>query len=274
MHISCVVLAVAASVLSLAHAGSGPYIPRAIVLNACNAPRNQDRQVFSFKNGVIALAQTTADGLNLCVTAPVNVPGPMIAFPCLGNSPAQEFAIDQGKIVSTAYSGNPIVSVPAPVGGPYYIGIQATFNRPGTVSNASATFNLNFTGTNLGKLVHVSSGLCLDAGPMPNAHACLDPALRYTTGFCNQSLPISARVADLLGRLTVEEKVNLTGSGPWSDSCDTIDYGVPRLSIPPHQWLVETNSMIASSCYGQQCATSFPSGLNLAASFNRSLWMA
>jgi hypothetical protein len=50
--------------------------------------------------------------------------------------------------------------------------------------------------------------------------------------------------------------------------------GVPRLSIPSHQWLVETNSMIASSCYGNTCATSFPSALNLAASFNSSLWRA
>jgi len=69
--------------------------------------------------------------------------------------------------------------------------------------------------------------------------------------------------------------VALTGSGQWRNgmsSCDTIDPGVPRLGIPPKQWLVETNSMAASQCYGVLCATAFPSALNLAASGNRTLW--
>ncbi len=38
------------------------------------------------------------------------------------------------------------------------------------------------------------------------------------------------------------------------------------------RWLVETNSMAASQCYGTTCATSWPAALNLAASGNATLW--
>jgi beta-glucosidase-like glycosyl hydrolase len=58
------------------------------------------------------------------------------------------------------------------------------------------------------------------------------------------------------------------------DTCDTIDPGVPRLGVPPLEWLVEANSMAASQCYGDACATLFPSPANLAASFNASVWRA
>lgn len=94
-----------------------------------------------------------------------------------------------------------------------------------------------------GSYTHTASGLCLDAGPLPNSHACLTPATRGLP-FCNASLPTPARVTDLLGRLTAAEKIALTGSRPSSDTCDTVDAGIPRLDVPPMQWLVETNSMV------------------------------
>ena len=122
--------------------------------------------------------------------------------------------------------------------------------------------------------MHAPSGLCLDLGRLPWGHGCLDPAQRALP-YCAPALPLADRVADLVGRLTVPEKAALTGSGLWTtgeSSCDTIDPGVPRLGIPPKQWLVETNSMAASQCYGPACATAFPAALNLAASGNRTLW--
>lgn len=60
----------------------------------------------------------------------------------------------------------------------------------------------------------------------------------------------------------------------FADSCDTMDPGVPRLGVPQHEWLVETNSMVASACNGAQCATLFPSAATMGATFNRSLWRA
>ena len=114
----------------------------------------------------------------------------------------------------------------------------------------------------------------MDAGGVPTAHACLTTELR-TLPFCIPTLSIPVRVADLLGRMSLAEKIALTGSGQFPSTCDTMDPGVERLGIPPHQWLVETNSMAASACFNDTtCATSFPSAQNLAASFNRSVWRA
>jgi beta-D-xylosidase 4 len=57
------------------------------------------------------------------------------------------------------------------------------------------------------------------------------------------------------------------------------DAGAPRLGIPSLNGLIETNSGVASSCYvdaggASYCPTIFGAPLNLAASFNRSLWFA
>jgi beta-D-xylosidase 4 len=160
--------------------------------------------------------------------------------------------------------------VATPVG--YYAGYALSLSQNSTDSSA---FVLDTTGypAGAGTLVHAQTGLCLDGGPIPNSHGCLDPVARALP-YCNADLPggITARVADLLSRMTLAEKIALTGSGNWADSCDTKDPGVQRLDIPAHQWLVETNSMIASHCYGPRCATAFPSALNLAASFNRTVW--
>lgn len=70
------------------------------------------------------------------------------------------------------------------------------------------------------------------------------------------------------------------GSRNHTDGCSVIDAGVPRLGIPPMVMLVEINSGVSSSCYVDQstnqtrCPTIFPSPLNLAATFNRTVWRA
>jgi hypothetical protein len=123
----------------------------------------------------------------------------------------------------------------------YYWGMAAE-----TAAAASPDSAFTFTATNgsaVGYYTHTASGLCLDAGPLPNSQACTTPATRALP-FCNASLPLGERLADLVGRLTVPEMVALTGSRPSSDTCDTVDPGIPRLGVPPMQ---------ASSCPGVHC---------------------
>jgi beta-glucosidase len=76
--------------------------------------------------------------------------------------------------------------------------------------------------------------------------------------FRNHEIPINARVNDLLGRLTLEEKVSLLGYN---------SKAVPRLGIPAYNWWNEGLHGVARA--GK--ATVFPQAIALAASFNDDL---
>lgn len=90
--------------------------------------------------------------------------------------------------------------------------------------------------------------------------------------FCKTSLPIRARVSDLIGRLTLKEKVQQLVSK---------SAGVPRLGIPSYEWWSEALHGVSNIGPGTQfaagsvpAATSFPQVILTAASFNTSLWEA
>lgn len=268
---------------ALVHAASGLCVSAGVtplagppaVLRACDEWR-APWQVVSWSavaGGVSLVTPDLRTGATICLTASA-VPGVALASSPCGASqplaPTQAFAIDGltgGHITSGAAPG---VVAPASLA-PYYVGLRTGLAVGG--ADASNAWTVNGTAA-AGRLVHVASGLCLDLGRLPWSHGCLDP-LQRTLPYCNPALPVPTRVEDLVARLSLSEKVALTGSGLWSDgtsSCDTVDPGVPRLQIEPKQWLVEANSMAASQCYGATCATAFPSALNLAASGNRSVW--
>ena len=271
---------------TLVHSASGLCVDAAsppatgsldVVLNACSdAPAVAQRQVFVLAaNGApdfIALATPSISGAALCLTAGAGagVVAAACAPPGGGAAPqSQSFVLDaQGHLV-TGFA--PLVADAGP-DAPYYRGAATALSA----ASAASVFSLNSSGhaAGTGRLVHAASGLCLDAGGVPTSHGCLDRAARALP-FCDNTRPIADRVADLVSRLTLAEKIGLTGADLKKDgSCDTKDPGVPRLGVPPMQWLVETNSMAASACYNGSCATSFPSAQNLAASFNRTVFNA
>jgi len=94
---------------------------------------------------------------------------------------------------------------------------------------------------------------CQPAGPAR-------PAAPAPAGFAfrNPALPVDARVADLLGRLTLEEKVGqMMNSAP----------AIPRLGIPAYDWWSEALHGVANN--GR--ATVFPQAIGLAATWDVSL---
>jgi xylan 1,4-beta-xylosidase len=269
--------------------GGQPLTPVALMPCAADGSGLELPQLFTLAGGSLAGAAPTPYNATLCVTAGGNgadgvtatlgAPCPPAGVPLPAS---QTFVLNatSGQIVAGVGGGSTWVlaavssAAPWPGGAVYYGGQPVTLARAaGGGPAADAAFTAQAAPGGASRLVHAASGLCLHSGPLPNSHGCLDPSVRGLP-FCNPSLPLASRVGDLLGRLSVAEKVALTGSGDWpsGDACDTIDPGVPRLGVPPLQWLVETNSMAASQCYGATCATAFPAALNLAASFNRSLW--
>ncbi|PIA26429.1 hypothetical protein AQUCO_09300018v1, partial [Aquilegia coerulea] len=89
--------------------------------------------------------------------------------------------------------------------------------------------------------------------------------------FCDKSLPYQVRAKDLVGRLTLDEKIAQLG-----DKAE----GVKRLHIPAYNWRSEALHGVSDVGFGThfddtiRAATSFPTVLLTAASFNETLWKA
>lgn len=87
--------------------------------------------------------------------------------------------------------------------------------------------------------------------------------------FCRTDLPIRQRAKDLVGRLTLDEKV--------SQLVNTVP-GIPRLGIPAYEWWSEALHGVADAGLGISLsgtvngATSFPQVILTAASFDVHLW--
>ncbi|KAK9161716.1 hypothetical protein Syun_008057 [Stephania yunnanensis] len=87
--------------------------------------------------------------------------------------------------------------------------------------------------------------------------------------FCRSSVPIAVRVRDLIGRLTLQEKIRLLVNNAAA---------VPRLGIRGYEWWSEALHGVSNvgpgTKFGGQFpgATSFPQVITTAASFNASLW--
>jgi beta-D-xylosidase 4 len=107
----------------------------------------------------------------------------------------------------------------------------------------------------------------------PAFQACLD-ATSQALPFCNFSLGIEQRLDDLLGRLSLEEKIIIISpQSSLGNICECHTGGIDRLGISQWTWLVEANSGVAASCYSPgKCSTSFNGPEGLGASFNRTVW--
>ncbi|KAJ1380613.1 Glycoside hydrolase, family 3, N-terminal, partial [Sesbania bispinosa] len=99
-----------------------------------------------------------------------------------------------------------------------------------------------------------------------------DPKNGLTRGFkfCRTNVPIHVRVQDLIGRLTLAEKIRLVVN-------NAIE--VPRLGIQGYEWWSEALHGVSNVGPGTKfggafpAATSFPQVITTAASFNQSLWL-
>ncbi|KAJ9696637.1 hypothetical protein PVL29_008714 [Vitis rotundifolia] len=114
--------------------------------------------------------------------------------------------------------------------------------------------------------------LAVVSGEARDPFAC-DPKDGANAGFpfCRKSMGIGERVKDLIGRLTLEEKVRLLVNNA---------AGVPRLGIKGYEWWSEALHGVSNVGPGTKFsgdfpgATSFPQVITTAASFNSSLWEA
>lgn len=112
--------------------------------------------------------------------------------------------------------------------------------------------------------------ICARTGDSRKPFACdLSNDMTKSLPFCTVSLHIRDRVNDLIGRLTLQEKIGLlvNNAAP-----------VPRLGILGYEWWSEALHGVSNvgpgTKFGDEFpgATSFPQVITTAASFNDSLW--
>lgn len=126
----------------------------------------------------------------------------------------------------------------------------------------------------------VAAAAVADPGStLPNGHAwgCLPGNISALFPFCDSTLDMAKRVADLVGRLSLDEKISLMSADSHThvNSCNEMSAGCLRLGIPSYMHLVETNTAVASKCLGPgKCSINYPGPTGLGAAFNRTLWKA
>jgi hypothetical protein len=75
------------------------------------------------------------------------------------------------------------------------------------------------------------------------AHHCRARSFPY----CDARLSIDDRVADLIARLSLAEKIAMISPQPEHNLCFTHTAGKAELGLPPYAWLVEVNSACVST---------------------------
>ena len=103
--------------------------------------------------------------------------------------------------------------------------------------------------------------------PLNNPCAAAGP--RALQPWCNHTLPVDARVADMVGRMTLAEKIA---------SLDTESPAIASLGLNAYNWWSESTHGVsdkhANFSGATPEATNFAFPITTAASFNRSLWAA
>lgn len=120
----------------------------------------------------------------------------------------------------------------------------------------------------------VASSLLLcscSAVGVPLGVACGDPQ-HDAYPFCDVSLPIAERVADLVSRVRSEDKAALLTARGWPQGNVT---ALPYLGVPAYDWGLNCVHGVQSTCVNGTCPTSFPNPNGLGATWNASnvLWM-
>jgi hypothetical protein len=119
-----------------------------------------------------------------------------------------------------------------------------------------------------GVLTHVASGLCVDAGAP--RFGCLPGSIAAAFPYCNTSLSFPDRVADLVGRLSLQEKsLMLDTSSGGSPSA-----GLQTINIWDEGLHGVANNVGVGFVTTTPYATAFPQPITSSCSFNRTLWTA
>ena len=150
-----------------------------------------------------------------------------------------------------------------PLGSEEYASIQILDCNTGYNNNELQQFVYDPSSSYIKSVMNES--LCITAMYYPISNCSQAPL--SSLPYCDPTKDIDTRVQDLVSRMTIYEKI---------DNLANSNIGIPRLGVPSNN-MIECLHGIWSGCgktYNNNtgCPTSFPNGLLLGATFNRSLW--
>ena len=99
-----------------------------------------------------------------------------------------------------------------------------------------------------------------------------------TLPYCDVTKQYTERVADIISRVNLTQKIGLLSpatNGGSLETCVVHTEPVPEIGLPTYRWLTETNSAVSVSCIDAnrgKCPTVFVGPTGMAASFNRTSW--
>ena len=101
-------------------------------------------------------------------------------------------------------------------------------------------------------------------------------AIPANAPYKNSSLSADQRVADLLGRMTVEEKATMLSGSAWMESAPIERLGIPAIKMADgpmgvRSWAGSSAITSAANAPAQVLATSFPAGVTMAATWDLEL---
>jgi beta-glucosidase len=103
--------------------------------------------------------------------------------------------------------------------------------------------------------------------------ATISPAKADLLPYQDTSLPFSVRAADLVSRMTLQEKQQQLRAQTQTNAASGLAPAIPRLGVPAYDYWNEALHGVARSSGGTNSglATDFPTGIALASSWNRDL---
>ena len=222
----------------------------------------------SYQAFTFAAGQLSTGGACLAAAATPITDGTALTLqPCDPTSPAQRFAYaGAGAAISITSAAQPT----------FCVNLQDYGTEPGTVAwlftcnPGDCKGNCAWAQGPGGALVNPGSGLCLDSGaeppPPPPPHTCDAGSPSASLPFCDYTLPVQARVADLWGRLTEAQRLQLFSIPIEPNAYD------PVLNLPSVFWDI---TCIAGLSPGRMDpnpnSTVFPNTIGQAASFDTDL---
>ncbi len=123
---------------------------------------------------------------------------------------------------------------------------------------------------------HLLIGLLLTTNLLPVPGALAQQATSANAPYKNTALPVDQRVADLLKRMTLEEKATMLSGSAWMDSAPIERLGIPAIKMADgpmglRSWAGSSAITNSSTNTVKVETTSFPSGVAMAATWDTAL---
>lgn len=250
-----------ARTLFVVAAAASALNPTNLYLNLCAGDGDS---AAAFQTWTRSAQQLRVNGSSpaFCLDSPSKSEGALLRTAQCGSGPYEGWDVSPTAVASTSVAGL-CVSADAPSPGAVINGTPVVF---GACADADTAFAL---APATGRITHSPSGLCVDYGSQLRGPPFCSTAPQSAWPFCDPAAPLDARAADIVGRLSLDDKIRATVSA---------SPVLTSVGLPAYQWWSEATHGIGGP--GVTHNATLPGATNTAlpittsCSFNRTLWRA